>query len=383
MVLVFHKSELTIRNEMMHRQALCTGIRVKALIVGEPGETMKIRFIFFLSLFLFTNHLMSAISNMPNEEMLKVLKEIDKKGGKPIEKLTAEEARMQPTPIDAARAVMMSSRDSVTDLLELSEVKDITVEGGNGFIPARVYIPVSKSKRSMPVVVYFHGGGFVIADNDVYDATPRALANKTKAIFVSVEYRKAPEHKFPAAHDDAFAAYKWVVKNAATFGGDPKRVAVAGESEGGNLALNVAIRARDERFQRPTHELLIYPLAGTNMDTDSYQKFGESKPLSKSMMNWFLDNYLNTPAERSDPRINLVNANLKGINPCTIITAQIDPLQSEGKELYKKMRKQGVSARYRNYEGVTHEFFGMAPVLRDARQAQDLAAARLKKSFRY
>lgn len=345
---------------------------------------MRIKILLMSTILIFSGLAMSARSNMPNEEMSKVLKELDKKGGKPIESLSVDEARMQPTPTDAVRTVMAQSKDANTELLELSEVKDITVDGGAGLIPARMYKPYAKGKdkKAMPVVVYFHGGGFVLADNDVYDATPRALANKTKAIFISVEYRKAPENKFPAAHEDAFAAYKWVVNNAASFGGDPKRVAVAGESAGGNLALNTAIRARDEKFQLPTHELLIYPVAGNNMDTDSYKKYSDAKPLSKPMMNWFFDNYLNTPAERNDPRINLINANLKGLNPCTIITAQIDPLRSEGEELAKQMKKQGVAVRYRNYEGVTHEFFGMAPVLRDARSAQELASARLKSSFK-
>jgi acetyl esterase len=343
---------------------------------------MKVKMILLISWALLATPVFASKSMMPNEEMDKVLKELDKKGGKPIENLSVDEARLQPTPTDAVRTVMANSKDANTEFLELAEVKDITVDGASGLIPARVYKPVSKSKNLLPVVVYYHGGGFVIADNDVYDATPRSLANKTKAIFVSVEYRKAPENKFPAAHDDAYAAYKWVVNNAASLGGDPKRVAVAGESAGGNLALNVAIKARDEKFQMPTHELLIYPVAGNKMDTDSYKKYSDAKPLSKPMMSWFFDNYLNTPADKNDPRINLVEANLKGLNPCTIITAQIDPLRSEGEALAKKMKKQGVAVRYKNYDGVTHEFFGMAPVLRDARSAQEFASARLKSSFK-
>lgn len=332
------------------------------------------------TLTLGTGH--AAQSTLPNEEMNKILKELDKKGGKGIENLSVEEARLQPTPTDAARTVLANSKDAPTEFLELAEVKEITVNGGAGLIPARIYKPYTKDKSPLPVVVYFHGGGFVIADNDVYDATPRALANKAKAIFVSVEYRKAPESKFPAAHEDAYAAYKWVVNNAASLGGDPKRVAVAGESAGGSLALNVAVKARDEKFQLPIHELLIYPVAGSNMETASYKKYGSAKPLNKAMMVWFMEHYLNTPAEKNDPRINLVAANLKGIKAATIITAQVDPLKSEGEDLAKHMRAQGVAVRYKNYEGVTHEFFGMAPILRDARSAQELAASRLKASFK-
>lgn len=324
----------------------------------------------------------AVTSSLPNEEMNKILKELEKKGGKPIENLSVDEARLQPTVSDAVRTVMATSKDANSELLELSEVKDITVEGAQGLITARLYRPYTKKKVPLPIVVYYHGGGFVIADIDVYDATPRALANKTGALFVSIEYRRAPEAKFPAAHEDAYAAYRWVVQNATSIGGDPKRVAVAGESAGGNLALNVAIRARDEKFQMPTHELLIYPVAGSNNETESYRKYGSSKPLSKSMMNWFLDNYLNTPAEKSDPRINLVASNFSGLAPATIITAQVDPLKSEGEELAKKMKAHGVKVRYKNYEGVTHEFFGMAPVLREARSAQEMASRRLKSSFK-
>lgn len=338
--------------------------------------------ILILAFVLLADLALAARSMLPNEEMTKILNELDQKGGKSIETLSVDEARLQPTPADAVRSAMAKSKDANWNLLDLAEVKDISVDGAAGLITARIYRPYSKNKKELPVVVYYHGGGFVIADNNVYDATPRSLANKTKALFVSIEYRKGPEAKFPAAHDDAYAAYKWVVKNAASIGGDPKRVAVAGESAGANLALNVAIKARDEKFQLPTHELLIYPIAGASMDTPSYQKYGNAKPLNKPMMSWFMDQYLNTPSEKLDSRINLIGANLKGLSPATIITAQVDPLQSEGRELAKKMKKQGVTVRYRNYEGVTHDFFGMAPVLREARSAQEFASSRLKSSFK-
>lgn len=314
----------------------------------------------------------------PNNEMNTVLTELAKKGGKPIESLTAGEARKQPTPSDAVKAVMETKKDVVAAKVT---IKEVLVDGADGSIPARVYIPEGGIKP-MPVVVYYHGGGFVIADNNVYDATPRSLADQTKSIFISVEYRKAPEHKFPAAHDDAFAAYKWVLKNAGAFGGDPKRVAVAGESAGGNLALNVAIRARDEKVQIPAHELIVYPVAGSYMGTSSYKENANAKPLNRAMMGWFMDQYLSDPKQKDDRRINLLTANFQGLNNATIITAQIDPLRSEGFELAEKMKAQGVDVKYKNYKGVTHEFFGMAPVLKEAREAQKLAAKDLTKSFK-
>lgn len=314
----------------------------------------------------------------PNKEMDVVLKALQEKGGKPIETLTADEARKQPTPTDAVKTVEKTKKEAPTPTVA---VKEIQLDGAAGPIPARVYIPANANKP-MPVVVYYHGGGFVIADNNVYDATPRSLADQTKSIFVSVEYRKGPEHKFPAAHDDAFAAYKWVLKNAGSFDGDPKRVAVAGESAGGNLALNVAIMARDEKIQKPTHELLVYPVAGNYMGTASYKENANAKPLNREMMGWFMTNYLSNPEQKNDKRINLLTANFQGLGDATIITAQIDPLRSEGKELADKMKSQGVDVTYKNYNGVTHEFFGMGSVLKEARDAQTLASKELTKSFK-
>jgi acetyl esterase len=314
----------------------------------------------------------------PTPEMNAVLTELANKGGKPIETLTAEEARKQPTPADAVKTLMEKKNDATVPQVA---IKEMNIDGAQGPISARIYIPANGIKP-MPVVVYYHGGGFVIADNNVYDATPRSLADQTKAIFVSVEYRKGPENKFPAAHEDAFAAYKWVLKNAGSFDGDPKRVAVAGESAGANLALNVAIRARDERVQLPAHELLVYPVAGSYMSTASYKENANAKPLNREMMSWFMRQYLTNPSEAKDKRIDLLTANFQNLNNATIITAQIDPLRTEGKELADKMKSNGVDVNYKNFNGVTHEFFGMAPVLKEARTAQAMATKDLTKSFK-
>lgn len=322
----------------------------------------------------------SALAKMgkPTGEMDAVLKTLESQKGKPIETLSAQEARKQPTPADAVKTLMKSKKIEAQPLVT---VKDIKVDGGDGQIPARIYTPAGANKP-MPVVVYFHGGGWVLADNDTYDATPRSLADKTKAIFVSVEYRKAPEYKFPAAHEDAYAAYQWVLKNARTFDGDPKRVAVAGESAGGNLALNVAIRARDEKIQMPVHELIVYPVAGNYLSTSSYKENANAKPLNRDMMTWFMNQYLHSTSERDDKRINLLKANFQHLNNATIITAQIDPLRTEGKELAEIMKSYGVDVKYKNFKGVTHEFFGMAPVLKEAREAQEMASKELTKSFK-
>jgi acetyl esterase/lipase len=273
----------------------------------------------------------------------------------------------------------MTKKDGIFKPIELSKIEDREIDGAAGKISARIYTP--EGKTPLPVIVYYHGGGFVIATNDTYDSSARALAKNANAIVVAPEYRKAPEHKFPAAHDDAFATYKWVLLNAQNIGGDPQRIAVAGESAGGNLALNTAIRARDEGLSIPTHELLIYPVASTSMDSASYKEHANAQPLSKKNMTWFVENYTNGTTDLKDKRLNLVEANFKGLRPATIITADIDPLRDEGKLLAERMRGQGVDVEYRNYDGVTHEFFGMAPLIQEAAAAQNFAVTDLKESF--
>lgn len=314
-----------------------------------------------------------------DKDMGKVMDALAGLGVKPIESLTPEEARKQPTPADAVKAVL-KQEDKPTAPEPVAKVQDKTIPGAAGNLPVRIYTP-GGLKGPAPVVVYYHGGGFVIATNDVYDATPRSLANGAKAVVVSVEYRKAPENKFPAAHDDAFAAYRWVVKNAGSIGGDPKRIAVAGESAGGNLAENVAIAARDAKEQAPTHVLLVYPVASSNLSSESYAKNRDAKPLNKAMMVWFTEKYFRTPDDAKDPRINLVAANLQGLPPTTIINASIDPLLSDGEELAKKLEDAKVSVKQKTYDGVVHEFFGMGAVVADAKDAMEFATDRLKESF--
>ena len=317
-------------------------------------------------------------SAKPNAQMQSVLDALQSLGGKPIETLTAEEARLQPTPADAVQLVMKQQRRSPPpDTVARGEER--TIPGAQSNLPVRIYRP--RGTFPMPVIVYFHGGGWVIGNKEVYDATPRALAQQARAIVVSVDYRLAPENKFPAAHDDAFAAYHWVVQNIQSLGGMPGKIAVVGESAGGNLAVNVAIRARDQGFDLPAGVVAIYPVAGGAMNTTSYQEYESAKPLNKVMMDWFFGQYLNRPEQASDPRIDLIHADLHGLPPMTVITAQIDPLKSEGDELAVNLRLAGNTVQYQNFEGVTHEFFGMAYVVDQARLAQDFVVQELKREL--
>jgi len=331
----------------------------------------------FLSLLL---TLPALAAPSPDRDMKEVLDTLSSMKGKPIESLKADEARLQPTPADAAKEVITKHTSGKFTPLAMKSVEDKMIDGAAGKISARFYTP-NNIMGAAPAIVYFHGGGFVIATNDTYDSSARALANGARAIVVAVEYRKAPENKFPAAHEDAFAAYKWVLANASSFGADPQRVALAGESAGGNLALNVALMARDKKIQLPTHELLIYPVASTDTNSESYKLNANAKPLNKAMMSWFVKNYVNSPRDLQDPRLNLLSANFKGLPSATIITAEIDPLMSEGKKLADKMKSDGVSVKYENFNGVTHEFFGMAPIVQEAVAAQTLAVRDLRSSF--
>lgn len=322
---------------------------------------------------------MATTISRADPQMKAVLDELQSLGGKPIESLSAEDAREQPTPADAVKAVLKKQGKS-TAPEPVGNIDNRTISGPGGPIPIRIYTP--KGNGPFPIIVYYHGGGWVIATMDTYDSSARTLTNAAKAIVVSVEYRKAPEHKFPAAHEDAYAAYQWTLKHASDLHGDPSKVAVAGESAGGNLAAAVAMMAREQGDQLPVHQVLIYPVVGHDFNTPSYQENAKAKPLNKPMMAWFFEKYLKNPGEADNPLISLDQAkNLRGLPPATIITDEIDPLRSEGKRYADRLREAGVPVTYKNYEGVTHEFFGMGAVVDKAKQAVALAGMDLTNAF--
>ena len=318
----------------------------------------------------------------PDDDMQAVLDAQAALGPKPIETLTPVEARRQPTPADGVKAVMTQKGQDPTDPMGVL-TEDTHYQGAVGLLKARIYRPENASMdHPLPVVLYFHGGGFVIADIDVYDAPPRGIAKMAKCIVVSAEYRQAPENKFPAAHDDAFAAYQWVLKPAADFGGDPDSIALLGESAGGALALATSIKARDEGLPLPRRQVLVYPVAGVDTDTLSYRLYADAKPLNKAMMQWFLDNYLNSEADKADPRIDAIGlAELGGLEPTTLLMAEIDPLRSDGERLAQKLKDAGVDVNSHVFYGATHEFFGMASVVGEAKLAEGIAVMDLRGSF--
>jgi acetyl esterase len=314
-----------------------------------------------------------------NVQMQAVLEQLASLNPTPIETLTPKEARKQPTLSDAVQALLKKQKGNAQPE-QVGGVANRTIPVKGGSIPIRLYHP--GGNEPVPVLVYYHGGGWVLGDLDSYDASARALTSLGKVMVVSVGYRRGPERKFPTAHSDAFSAYRWVVSHAKSFSADPRRVAVGGEGAGGNLAAAVAMMARDSNAQLPARQVLIYPIAGHDFNTPSYQQNATAKPLDKPTMQWFFQNYLRTPADSSNPLIDLVHApNLKGLPPATVITAEIDPLRSEGEAYATRLKDAGVDVDYRNYRGVTHGFFGTGAVVTSAKDAQIQAADDLKKSL--
>ena len=312
-------------------------------------------------------------------QMWAVVDQLKAFGNVPYPELTGFQARHEKTPTNAVMALLMQTGVPPQEPQVSINHRKIPVGPSQGLL-VRTYTPMGMS-GPMPVIVYFHGGGWVIADLDTYEAGAIGLATRTGAVVVSVAYRQAPEDPYPAAHDDAFAAYQWVTQNAAMMNGDPNRVALAGESAGGNLAVATAIRAREQGTTMPSAIVSVYPVADGDVQSASYDRYANALPLNRGGMEWFFNNYTPDWRTQSYEYIDLVEADLSGLPPTTIINAQIDPLEAEGGNLADAMEAAGVDVERRLYNGVTHEFFGMAAVLEQAVDAQEFAADRLKEAF--
>lgn len=317
----------------------------------------------------------------PDAEMAAVLRVLVSSDPKPFYELPPKLARRHPLPPTAVK-LLLKQHGQPTDPEPVGDVEDRTFEGPDGDVKLRVYRPAGAAADALlPVVLYIHGGGWVIADLDTYDASARAICNRAHCLVVSTHYRQAPEHKFPAAHEDTYAAYRWLLANARTLGGDPSRVALVGESAGGNMAASICLNARDEGVPLPVHQVLVYPVADPGQDSESYREMRQAKPLDAPAMAWFFEQYLRTSDDARTPAIALVRADLHGLPPATVINAELDPLRSEGEQLAGALRAAGVAVEQRTFAGVTHEFFGMTPVLAKAREAQQMAADALRAAW--
>ncbi len=295
---------------------------------------------------------------------------------KPISECTPLEARAQPTMMLALRQVLRDRPDEGGYFMEMR-----MLPGPAGDMRARVYTPANHSGGPLPMILYLHGGGFVIGDLDRDDETPRALVRRCKAIVVSAHYRQGPEYRFPAAHEDAAAAWAWMIGNAEALGGDPRRTAIVGEDAGANLAVNIAMAARGEAVQ-PKHLGLIAPMADSDFSRLSFAETQGARPIEAEAISWYYRHALRNLEQLDDPRLALAEyADLSGLPPTTIILAGVDPLRSEGEALAVALRRQGVWVDSTVYDGVTAQFFGLARVVNKAMFAQGQVIRNLNESF--
>jgi acetyl esterase/lipase len=260
----------------------------------------------------------------------------------------------------------------------VARVEERRIPGPAGQIPLRIYTP--EARGTLPVLVYYHGGGWVIGTFDTHDAVCRHLANRSEAIVVSVDYRMAPEHKFPAAAEDCYAATCWVASNAAALGADPKRLAVGGDSAGGTLAAVVSLMARDRGAPRIAFQLLVYPVTDHSYDTPSYRENADGYLLTKDAMVWFWNHYLREPGDGANPYASpLRAASLAGLPPAMVITAEYDPLRDEGEAYARRLREAAVPVTLKRYDGMIHGFFILTGVFDEAIEAIAAAAAEIQR----
>jgi acetyl esterase len=284
---------------------------------------------------------------------------------------------------DAARAQRRGRHVPPERADDVARVRDRGIEGPGGHVPVRIYEPAGAGTGPQPAVVYFHGGGWVIGSIDSHDPLCRALANAAGAVVVSVDYRLAPEHTFPAAAEDAYAATAWVAERAGDLGVDPGRIAVAGDSAGGNLAAVACLLARDRDGPAIAYQVPIYPVTDHTLAYDSYPENEEWGPTSEAM-GWFWDHYLAHEVDAYNPYASPLWArSLSDLPPATVVTAGFDTLRDEGIDYADRLEGAGVDTTLRHYEGMTHGFMNIIaePDLPRAREAVADVAADLADAF--
>jgi len=265
------------------------------------------------------------------------------------------------TPAENRANALMRRRRFGIPPVPVSRVIDRTVPGPDGDIPVQVFVP--DAVGPLPILVYYHGGGWVSGCIETHENACRTLANETPCVVVSVEYRLAPENPFPAGLDDCYAATVWVAEHGAELGGDPARLAVGGDSAGGNLAAAVALAARERGGPAIAYQLLIYPVTDNNFETDSYLEAAEGFGLTRDSMMYFWEAYLPNPADAANPLAAVLQADLTGLPPALVITAEYDPLRSEGEAYATKLRAAGVPVEHVSYAGQIHGFFNVGTMM--------------------
>lgn len=282
-------------------------------------------------------------------------------------------------PVPEARQALMQLFGVKGEDVGKVEDRQILGPAGNK-IPVRIYTP--KGTGPFPILVFFHGGGWVLGNLETHDATCRALTNGAGCITVSVDYRLAPEHKFPAAPDDCYMATCWAALNAAAFGGDPTRIAIGGDSAGGNLTAAVALMARDRGTPSLAYQLLIYPVTDAAADTPSYRKNADGYLLTKDAMQWFWNHYLSNEADGQNQYASPLRAKrLEGLPPALVITAEFDPLCDEGEAYATRLKEAGIPVEVKRYSGTIHGFFSLGHVIDQGKTAVAEASKKLRAAF--
>ena len=289
-------------------------------------------------------------------------------------------------PLDVSTLSAEQARSLFTELGEPTQggprmaSSEREIPGPGGPLRLRLYTPPGEGP--FPMLAYFHGGGFVLGLNTGHDWIARGLSHNAGCIVSLVDYRLAPEAPFPAAPEDAFATLMWMVEHAAEIGGDPKRIAVAGDSAGGNLAAVVSLMARDRGTPSIDHQLLIYPVTDHSFETRSYQENAEGYLLTRDLMRWFWDHYLADAAQGRDPLASPLRASdLSQLPPATVITAEYDPLRDEGEAYAKRLLSAGTPTRLTRYSGIIHGFLTMPALFTQAQQVLDQSTRALRESW--
>ncbi len=305
-------------------------------------------------------------------QIVQVLEAMAKAELRPIEDMTPAEARAQ---------MEATARARKAEPLPVARVEERTMPGPGGAIRLRLYWP--NAAAPVPAILYYHGGGHVIGSLDTHDLVARNLCAGAEALVASVDYRMGPEHKFPAAVEDSFAALQWVHANAAGLGADPGQLGVHGDSAGANLAAVAALMARDTGGPKLRLQSLVYPVGDYTLSEASYRKYAQGYgALTRDAMAWFRDHYLRSAADAEDWRASPLKApSLAGVAPAIVITAECDVLHDDGEGYAAALRNAGVPVEYREYPGMIHGFLGMVPLVDDAINAQRQVWAAFKRAF--
>jgi acetyl esterase len=293
---------------------------------------------------------------------------------RPIQELTPAEGRAQMEATALARKA---------EPLPVAGVGEQMIPGPAGDIRVRLYRPQAADAGPVPAIAYYHGGGHVIGSLDTHDLVARNLCAGAEALVMSVDYRMGPEHKFPAAVEDSFAALEWLHANAPSLGADPSRLGVHGDSAGANLAAVVALMARDRGAPELRLQSLIYPVGDYTLSGASYDRYGQGYGvLTREAMVWFARHYLRSPADAEDWRASPLRApDFAGVAPAVVVTAECDVLHDDGESYSEALQRAGVPVEYREYPGMIHGFFGMVPIVDDAMAAQRQVWAAFKRAF--